>query len=147
MLLAIAGILLLAIIFAISARAADQADALNTLIADAELRAAATTRLEDEMSAIRAQAASVADRKSQPSLVFVLAALTDTLPDGSWLTDIQFDGGKLHIQGYSHAAAELIGRLDRSGHFTNAQFNAPLVRNDSDGTDRFDLTAQAAARP
>ncbi len=54
-----------------------------------------------------------------------------------------YDGGELHIQGYSHAAAELIGRLDHSGHFSDAQFAAPLVRNDPDGTDRIDLTAKA----
>ncbi len=143
----VAELLMLAILLAVSARSAQQADALDERIADAELRAAGVARLERAMTAIREQTAAVAARKSRPSLVNLLAALSDTLPDGTWLTDIQFDGGKLHIQGYSHAAAELIGKLDRSGRFTNAQFAAPLVRNDSDGTDRFDLTVKAMGAP
>jgi general secretion pathway protein L len=144
---AIGVLLMLAILFAVSARAAAQADALDERIAVAQVRASGVARLERAMTAIRGQAAIVAARKSQPSLVAILSALSDALPDGTWLTGIQYDAGKLHIQGYSHAAAALIGKLDRSGRFANAQFIAPLVRNDSDGTDRFDLTVKAVGVP
>jgi general secretion pathway protein L len=142
-LVALSCVLVLAIAFAVSARAVERADQLNAQLADAERRASAVTGLVRTMAAMHDQARYIAARKARSSLIATLASLTEALPDGTWLTDIQFDGDKLHIQGYSRAAADLVVKLDRSGHFANAQFTAPLVRNDADGTDRFELTAIA----
>jgi len=138
----VAALLLVAVLIAVSARMAAQIDELNDRIAEAELRAAPTMRLMRDMAQMRTQAQYVAERKAQPSLVATLAALTDALPDGTWATDVQFDAGTIHVQGYSHTAAQLVPALDRSGRFSNATFTAPLVRNDQDGTDRFELTAK-----
>lgn len=143
----LAAVLLLATLLAMSARAAAADDALTARIANEEIRAAAVSRLERKMDIIRSQAAFVVRQKMNPSFVATLAALTKALPAGSWLTDIQFDSGKVHIQGYSHAASDLISQLDRSRYFTGAQFNAPLVRNDADGTERFDLSAGVIGAP
>jgi general secretion pathway protein L len=133
-------LLLLAALLAASARAGLADDALNTRIADERTRAASVSRIAHKMDLIRTQIAFVAQRKTGTSFVAALAALTNALPDGTWLTNIQLDAGKLHIQGYSRAAPDLIGQLDRSGHFANSHFNAPQVRNPTDGTDGFDLT-------
>lgn len=138
----LAAILMAALLAALAARGAAQDDQLDARIADAEMRAAVVQRLAHKMDRIRDSAAFVVRRKTQTSFVATLSALTDALPNGTWLTDVQMDSGKLHIQGFSHAASGLIARLDRSGHFSNSQFAAPLVRNDSDGTERFDLTAR-----
>jgi general secretion pathway protein L len=134
-------LLVLASLFAMASRDLARADALQEQIARQQPDAVAVERLEREMAATRARSAYLASRKAGPSVVAVLAALTDALPDGTWLTDIQLDEGRLHIQGFSHDAPDLLARLDRSGPFANAQFGAPLVRNEADGTERFDLVA------
>ncbi len=147
LLAALAVVLFLALLLAMTSRAAAQSEALSARLDDEGVRAASVARLERQMAVIRGQAAFVAQRRAGTTFVAVLAALTDALPDDTWLTEIQLDGGKLHIQGFSRAASNLIARLDRSGRFSNTQFGAPLVRNDADGTERFDLTAKVVGAP
>jgi len=147
MLAALAAILSLALLLAVASHAAGKNQALDARLADENVRAAYVARLERQMDLIRGQAAFVAQRRSATTYVAMLAALTKALPDDTWLTEIQLDGGKLHIQGFSRAASGLIAKLDRSGHFSNTQFGAPLVRNDADGTERFDLTAKVTGAP
>jgi general secretion pathway protein L len=143
----LAFLLLLALLAAASLRLAAREKQIADRIEAEEPRAAAVAQIEHRMDVIRAQSAYIAHRKAAPSLLSVWAALTEALPDGTWLTDLQFDAGKLRIQGFSRNASELILRLDRSGHFANAAFGAPLVRDETAGTERFDLTARAVGAP
>ncbi len=140
-------VLLLATAIAALMRGGMQDATLSAHIADGQARAAIVSRIEHKTLALRDQAAFVADRKVQPSFLGTLAALTDVLPDGTWLINLQVADGKLHLQGYSHAASDLPVLLDRSGRFRNVQFGAPVVSNEADGTERFDLTADIVAGP
>jgi len=140
-------LLVIAIVFAAASRMAAANEALSDAVATESVRAAAVERLLQKSETIRSQAAYVAEKRRAPLFVETLANLVDVLPDGTWVDEVSLNGMKLHLQGSSHAAAELIGRFDRSGHFANAQFAAPLVRNTTDGTERFDLTTDLLGTP
>ena len=80
-----------------------------------------------------------AQKARQPSLLSIMSGITTTLPDDTWLTGLKVDGKKVHVQGYSHAASDLIGLIDGSPQFANTQFNAPVVQS-STKLDRFDIS-------
>jgi len=139
--------LMIAIAFAGASRLAAANETLSSAVATESVRAAEVERLLHRTQSIRAQSAYVEQRRRAPLFVETLANLVDVLPEGTWVDQVSLNGSKLHLQGYSHAAAELIGRFDRSGHFANAQFGAPLVRSASDATERFDLSADLVGKP
>lgn len=144
----LAGLLFLLILFASFARTAAESDSLSDQIAAAETRAMVAGRLAQQIDTIHRQAAFVAGQKTKPSLTGMLRTLSQVLPDGTWVTTLQLgDDGTIHLQGFSRSAADLPGLLDRTPEFTSARFVAPLVRNDADGTERFDLTAQIRSGP
>ncbi len=140
-------VLLLGAAAAALARAGEQDAVLAARIAAELPRAAAVTEIERQVLALRDKALFVAQRKTRPSFVGTLAALSDALPDGTWLESLQIGDAGLHIQGYSRSASNLLVLLDQSGRFKNAQFGAPLVRNETDGSERFDIVAQIAGQP
>jgi len=144
---ALAVILLIIVALASASRVAEANDTLTADVAVESVRAAQVDRLIHRMDTIRSQAAYVVERRRAPLLVETLANLSDALPDGTWVDQVSINGAKLHAQGYSKTASDLIARLDRSSHFANAQFGAPLVRNATDGSERFDLSADILEKP
>ncbi|MBL6854208.1 MAG: PilN domain-containing protein [Alphaproteobacteria bacterium] len=144
----LAGLLLLSILFASFARTAAETDALSDQIAATQARAMVASRLAQQIDTIHRQAAFVAGQKAKPALTGMLRTLSQVLPDGTWVTTLQLgDDGTIHLQGFSRSAADLPGLLDRTSEFSSAHFVAPLIRNDADGTERFDLTAQVRSGP
>lgn len=135
-----AGILLLAVIIAGYSRGSSANDALSDQVADAMTRAAIVERMEHRIETANTQISRLVAQRQGPLVIESLAALSRLLPDGTWLTELHFEGAKFRADGYSKNASALIGIVDRSGTFANAQFSSPLVRNPADGTDRFELT-------
>jgi general secretion pathway protein L len=84
-------------------------------------------------------------QKSRPLVVSTLAALTQALPDNSWIGELELSNGQLRLHGTSQSASDLIAALDRSGHFAHATFTAPIVRNPQDKNDHFDLAASVVS--
>lgn len=144
---ALAVFLLIAVIAAGANRVSESNEALSSAVALESVRATQVERLLHKMDLVRSQTAYVVDKRRAPLFVEALANLTDALPDGTWVDQVSINGTKLHVQGYSQTASDLIPHLDRSGHFANAQFGAPLVRNATDGTERFDLSADVLRKP
>jgi general secretion pathway protein L len=136
----LAAVLLLAVVVAGYARGSSANDALSDQVADAMTRAAVVERMEHRIETANTQIARLVMQRQGPLLIESLAALSRLLPDGTWLTELHLEANKLRADGYSKNASALIGIIDRSGTFTNAQFSSPLVRNPADGTDRFELT-------
>jgi general secretion pathway protein L len=136
----LAGMLVLAVIIAGYARGSSANDALSDQVADAMTRAAVVERMEHRIETANSQITRLVEQRQGPLLIESLAALSRLLPDGTWLTELHLEANKLRADGYSKNASALIGILDRSGTFANAQFSSPLVRNPADGTDRFELT-------
>ena len=139
-LVSLAGALLLAVVVAGYARGSSANDALSDQVADAMTRAAVVERMEHRIETANTQISRLVAQRQGSLFIESLAALSRLLPEGTWLTELHLESGKLRADGYSKNASSLIGILDRSDTFANAQFSSPLVRNPADGTDRFELT-------
>ncbi|MGH6871416.1 MAG: PilN domain-containing protein [Rhizomicrobium sp.] len=135
----LAGLLALMALMAWYERNAAAQDMLTDQIFVEQRRAAIVHRLQDDIARTNARIGFVARQKQAPMAVSVLTELSRTLPDGTWLDEVEISGGRVHIRGYSHAAADLIGAIDRSSSFANAQFGAPLIRNPAANVEQFDL--------
>src|SRR5262249_26113376 len=85
-----------------------------------------------------------AKKRFTPATVIVLDQLASILPDGTYLTDLTLEGGRLRISGVSSNAVELVPLLEKSGHFRNASFYAPTTRLSGSTSDRFSIEATLA---
>jgi general secretion pathway protein L len=121
--------------FALDSLDTEQQD-LNQKIA--KRRAAMRTGPAAAMSAQR-----LLERRKQttPSNVIVLEALSQILPDHTYLTELRIEGDKLQIGGVTRDAAALIGLIEQSPHFEHAAFYAPTTRTPGDPGERFHIEA------
>jgi len=87
---------------------------------------------------------AVTARQQAPSLLLLLDRLSQTLPDGSYLTELRWEEGRLHLSGYSRDGAGLPALLDASPYLEDVRFEAALLRAGPEG-DRFQLSLKAAA--
>jgi general secretion pathway protein L len=85
--------------------------------------------------AVQAEQAQVADSLQ------AIAALTQILPDDTYLTGLVLQKREVSIEGQSANAARLIGLLSNDPVIRNAAFAAPVTRNDA-GADLFSIKAE-----
>jgi general secretion pathway protein L len=136
----LAAILLIAFLLAAFARETSATNALADAVADAGMQAARVERLQQTIDRTTADLTLATRQKQSPLFIGVLAELTQIIPDNTWITELTMDGSKIRIQGASSAASDLIGLVDHSRQFSNAQFEAPLVHDATTKMDRFDLS-------
>jgi len=88
----------------------------------------------------RSPIATLERRKHEtPASVIVLEALSQLLPDHSYVTELHLAGNKLQISGITRDAPSLIPLIEQSQHFTRATFYAPTTRAPSDPGERFHI--------
>jgi len=73
------------------------------------------------------------------SSVIMLEALSQLLPDHTYVTELHLAGNKLQISGITRDAPSLIALMEQSRHFTRATFYAPTTRAPSDPGERFHI--------
>jgi general secretion pathway protein L len=78
--------------------------------------------------------------------VIVLDALSQVLPDNTFVTELHLAGNKLQISGITRDAPSLISLIEQSQHFTRATFYAPTTRSPSDPGERFHIEARVDPR-
>lgn len=83
-------------------------------------------------------------KRDEASTVLVLDALSDALPDGTYLTQLEIDDGKVGLTGISREASALIALLERSRRFSQATFSAPTTRAEGADGERFQIDARIA---
>ncbi|MBV8978728.1 MAG: PilN domain-containing protein [Alphaproteobacteria bacterium] len=133
-----------ALLLALYLRGEQVLDTLGDRVANDSVAAARVEQLRGRIERATQQLRFLGEQKRAPLFAAVLAEVTHTLPDGSWLTQLDVSGNKIRIEGYSRAAADLIAAFDRSPYFANAQFAAPVTQGSAPGIERFDLSVELA---
>jgi general secretion pathway protein L len=105
-----------------------------------------------EAEAVRRQIAAknagvdvvAAERARDGDTLAVLAAVTELLPDDTYLTDLTLRQGKLTINGRSASAVRLIGALSADPLIREPDFAAPVTRIENGRGDLFAIRATVA---
>ena len=84
------------------------------------------------------------DEKKRASLpaVLTLEKLSETLPDGAYLTDLHIEGDKLQLAGLTDDAPGLIRLIEQSQQFSHATFFEPTTRSQNEAGARFHIEAR-----
>jgi general secretion pathway protein L len=80
-------------------------------------------------------------KHESPAAVIVLEALSQILPDHTYVTELRVEGDKMQAAGMTLDAPSLIRLIEQSPHFTRATFFAPTTRLPSESSDRFHIEA------
>jgi general secretion pathway protein L len=80
-------------------------------------------------------------KQTTPSSVMVIEALSQVLPDHTYVTELHIEGDKLQVVGVTRDAPALIALIEQSQHFTHATFYAPTTRTPGDPGERFHIEA------
>src|SRR5258707_8668226 len=130
-----------AITMGYSAFALDSLDAEQQALSQKISARRAALRASPEFT-ISAQRMLERRKQSTPSNLIVLEALSQILPDHTFVTELRIEVDKLQIVGVTRDAAALIGLIEQSPHFTRARFYAPTTRTPGDPGERFHIEAQ-----
>jgi general secretion pathway protein L len=120
----------------------DQQDDLIRRLAQrrSELRVAVDAESDSALSRL--------ERRKHENLasVMVIDALTQVLPDHTYVTELRIEPTKIQLIGVTRDAPALIRLIEQSSHFTHATFFAPTTRSPSDPADRFHIEARIQPR-
>jgi general secretion pathway protein L len=81
-------------------------------------------------------------KREAPASVIVLEAMSQILPDHTYLTELRVLGDKLQIVGITRDAPSLIRLIEQSSHFSQATFFAPTTRSPSEAGEHFNIEAR-----
>ncbi len=88
--------------------------------------------------------AVAAEMRRTGDALAALAAITEILPDESYLSEFTLRERKLNLTGLSTSAAKLIAALSDDPRVRNPAFSAPVTRNDTVRLDVFSIRAELA---
>jgi general secretion pathway protein L len=144
-LLALAGALLVAAVYTAFDRQRARAELLARDIDMARKEAEEGRLLQERIEQLSAEGSFIVDKKrARPPVVQVLNELTRALPDDTWLYRLRLINEELQTFGYSPNASAMIGHIENSTLFSNAQFRAPLTRDQRVDAEQFHIAFQVA---
>jgi general secretion pathway protein L len=80
-------------------------------------------------------------KREVPSSVLVIDALSQILPDDTYLTELRVLGDRLQIVGVAGDPPGLIRLIEQSSHFSQATFFAPTTRAPTETREHFSIEA------
>ncbi len=120
-------------------------DETERKIVELQPRVAQIERLRREVAArLAGTDVFAAEQARVGDTLEVLAALTDILPDDTFVTELTLRQGKLNVSGQSAAAARLISALSADRVIRNPAFAAPVTRTENGRADQFSIRAEIA---
>lgn len=115
--------------------------AAEQLAAQIEAKQAQAMEVRKALDARQNQIAlleSARKRKAQSvPVVRIWEELTRTIPDASWIMDLQLKNDEVTITGFSPSAADLIQSLEASALFQDTNFDAPVTKVPGQDGERF----------
>lgn len=136
----LAGILVATSVWLAFQRERELVERLDREVAAARKDAEEGRILQEEIERLTNEGSFIIDKKrDRPAAIQVLAELTRSLSDENWLYRVRFTDQELQIFGYSPNASALIGTIESSPLFSNAQFRAPLTRDQRVEAEQFHI--------
>ena len=74
-------------------------------------------------------------------MVEILEAVSELLPDHTFLSRLEVRRSDVTLKGTSQAASALIALLDSDPRLSNVRFASPVTRDPQTGGERFHITA------
>jgi len=125
----------------------ERIEQLQQVLESERAGALAASQMRDALQALREEGKRFATRRAQnPTLVETLDELSRVLPDGTWLTSAEIRQDRARIQGLSDSASGLIALVESSPLFRDAEFTAPVTRDQTRNLDQFVLETTLGRR-
>ena len=103
-------------------------------------QATEVNKLREAIDAAHKGSVAVLERKSsQAAMIDLLRELTDRLPDGTWVENLEFQGNEVQIRGESTQSAALIGLLENAPAFSGVSFRSPVTQGRNSERERFHI--------
>jgi general secretion pathway protein L len=83
--------------------------------------------------------AAVAQRMAEPKALDILRAITDALPDDTWVSEFSLNANQVRLAGFSASASALPERLAPVPLFEHPQFRAAITPQPGKNVEHFDL--------
>ncbi|WP_162901237.1 PilN domain-containing protein [Breoghania sp. L-A4] len=116
-------------------------EALDARVTQAKTRALRLRKAQADAEAqFETNALLQREKARSPSLAGVWNALSETLPSGVWLTEMQISGRSGRISGFADSAAPLIEKLETLDQLSGVSFVSPVTMNPDDRSERFDIS-------
>ena len=89
-----------------------------------------------------AERALLRRKNESPSDVIALEILSQILPDDTYVTEMHIESNRVRLTGVTHDAPQLIRLIERTRHFSQATFYAPITHSSSNPGDHFSIEAR-----
>lgn len=77
--------------------------------------------------------------EQRPSIVTILRELTELVPDGAWLTELNIEPDAIILTGHAKSSVNILVAFEASPLFGQARFASPVIRAPGDSVERFSI--------